>query len=80
MTGRNISRKGGKRKKEMNTNKTIIEAYEDDKDFRTYADKYCKTYGYSADEALSHELVRQVYLQYAQGNNGSEIINTAYNE
>lgn len=34
--------------------------------FRDYVDKYCKTYGYTVDEALTHELVRQVYLYYTE--------------
>lgn len=34
--------------------------------FRGYVDKYCKTYGYTVDEALTPELVRQVYLYYTE--------------
>lgn len=34
--------------------------------FRDYVDKYCKTYGYTVDEALTHELIRQVYLYYTE--------------
>ena len=34
--------------------------------FREYVDKYCKTYGYTVDEALSHELIRQVCLYYTE--------------
>lgn len=34
--------------------------------FREYVDKYCKTYGYTVDEALTHELIRQVCLYYTE--------------
>lgn len=34
--------------------------------FREYVDKYCKTYGCTVDEALTHELIRQAYLYYTE--------------
>lgn len=34
--------------------------------FREYVDKYCKAYGYTVDEALTHEVVRQVFLSYTE--------------
>ena len=34
--------------------------------FREYVDKYCKKHGYTVEEALTHELVRQAYLHYTE--------------
>ena len=42
----------------------MSEAYRINTDFREYVDRYCKTYGITVDEALTHELVRQVGLMY----------------
>lgn len=44
----------------------IAEFYENNKDFKLYVDRYCQTYRLSVDEALKHELVRQVYLMYRE--------------
>ena len=44
----------------------IKQFYETNADFHLYVDRYCKTYRLSVDEALRHELVRQVYLMYAE--------------
>lgn len=38
--------------------------YRHNKKFRQYVDKYCAQNKISVNEALSHELVRQVYLYY----------------
>lgn len=35
-------------------------------DFKTYVDRYCKQYGLTVDEALKHELVKQVAAQYRE--------------
>lgn len=32
--------------------------------FREYVDKYCKMHKISVEEALGHEIVRQVFLMY----------------
>ena len=34
--------------------------------FYEYVDKYCKKHGYTVDEALTHELVKQVYRYYTE--------------
>lgn len=41
------------------------EFYNNNSDFKRYVDKYCKQYGLSVEEALQHEIVKQVYLQYS---------------
>ena len=42
------------------------EFYNSNPDFKRYVDRHCKQYGYTVDEALAQELVRQVYLYYAE--------------
>lgn len=44
----------------------IKEFYETNQNFKLYVDRYCQTYRLSVDEALEHELVRQVYLMYVE--------------
>ena len=34
--------------------------------FRQYVDKYCAQHKITVDEALKHEIVRQVCLQYTE--------------
>ena len=34
--------------------------------FRQYVDKYCTQHKITVDEALKHEIVRQVCLQYTE--------------
>ena len=34
--------------------------------FRDYVDKYCKDYGYTVEEALTHALIKQAYLYYTE--------------
>lgn len=40
------------------------EYYENNLDFRAYVDRYARTYGVSVEEALEHELVKEVYRYY----------------
>lgn len=35
-------------------------------DFREYVDKHCKRYNLTVEEALRQEIVKQVYLYYAE--------------
>lgn len=42
----------------------IQKEYEYNARFREYVDKYCKKHGISVEEALGHEIVRQVFLMY----------------
>lgn len=44
----------------------IKEFYETNQNFKLYVDRYCQTYRLSVDEALEHELLRQVYLMYVE--------------
>lgn len=36
------------------------------KRFRDYVDKYCRVYGYTLEEAFTHEQVRRAYLHYTE--------------
>lgn len=38
--------------------------YNSNKDFKDYVDKYCRTYGLTVDEALTHALVKEVKDYY----------------
>lgn len=40
--------------------------YKYNKRFRDYVDKYCKTYGCTVEEALEHEIVKQVCKYYTE--------------
>lgn len=42
------------------------EYYESNENFKRYVDSYCKTQKISVEEALEHELVRQVYNYYKE--------------
>lgn len=42
------------------------ELYESNLNFREYVDKYCDTYGIAVEEALEHELVKQVGQYYVK--------------
>lgn len=42
------------------------EYYNNNPNFKRYVDRHCKQYGYTVDEALTHEIVRQVYLYYKE--------------
>ena len=44
----------------------MMEFYNHNEDFKMYVDRYCKTYGLTVDEALEHELVKQVAAQYRE--------------
>ena len=51
----------------------VKELYETNKEFKTYVDKYAEHYngvkGISIEEALRHELVKNVALFYYHGTN-----------
>lgn len=40
--------------------------YRNNSKFRAYVDKYCTVHDITVEEALQHEIVRQVYLHYAE--------------
>ena len=40
--------------------------YRHNNKFRHYVDRYCKSHQLTVDEALQHEVVRQVYLYYTE--------------
>ena len=44
----------------------MMEFYNHNEDFMMYVDRYCKQYGLTVDEALEHELVKQVAAQYME--------------
>ena len=46
------------------------EFYKNNADFKRFVDRHCKQYGYTVEEALSQELVRQVYTYYKELENG----------
>lgn len=41
--------------------------YRTNENFKKYVDKYCNEWKIGVSEALTHELVRQVYLYYLLG-------------
>lgn len=45
-------------------NQNMKNEYRHNKTFRDYVDRYCKKHRLSVDEAMTHELVRQVYFYY----------------
>ena len=42
------------------------EFYDRNADFKMYVDRYCKQYGLTVDEALEHEIVKQVAAKYKE--------------
>ena len=40
--------------------------YDRNEDFKRYVDSYCKQYELTVDEALEHEIVKQVAAQYRE--------------
>lgn len=44
----------------------IENEYRHNKRFRDYVDKYSDKHGITVEEALKHEIVRQVWLQYTE--------------
>ena len=44
----------------------MMEFYNHNEDFKRYVDRYCNQYGLTVDEALEHELVKQVAAQYRE--------------
>lgn len=45
---------------------TIQKEYENNRRLHDYVNKYCITYGYTLQEALTHALVRDAYLYYTE--------------
>ena len=60
----------------------IREYYNSNDDFRNYVDLYSAHYtqglSISIDEALSHEIVRQVYRQYKEIEEGRKNVRTVF--
>lgn len=48
------------------TDGVIYNEYQYNKRFKDYVDKYSKHHGISVEEALKHNVVRQVYLYYTE--------------
>ena len=48
----------------------MLKAYRDNKRFRDYVDRYCRTYGCAVQEALTHKLVYLYYLEVKDSNEG----------
>lgn len=46
--------------------------YDNNPEFRAYVDRYSKSHKISAKDALYHEIVRQVYLNYKYGENSRQ--------
>lgn len=44
----------------------MYDFYDRNADFKTYVDRYCKQYRLTVDEALEHDLVKQVAAQYRE--------------
>ena len=44
----------------------MMECYNHNEDFKMYVDRYCNQYGLTVDEALEHEIVKQVAAQYRE--------------
>ena len=44
----------------------MMEFYNHNEDFKMYVDRYCNQYGLTVEEALEHELVKQVAAQYRE--------------
>ena len=44
----------------------LKEFYNRNADFKMYVDRYCKQYRLTVDEALEHEIVKQVAAQYKE--------------
>lgn len=42
------------------------EFYNNNADFKAYVDAYCKQYKIDVSEALTHAIVREVYLYYKE--------------
>ena len=42
------------------------EFYNNNADFKAYVDAYCKKYKIDVSEALTHAIVREVYLYYKE--------------
>lgn len=55
--------------KEVDMNEIAVVAYNHDKDFKEYVDKYAKANELTLEEAMDHKIV-DLYLQYVEENNG----------
>ena len=44
----------------------MMEFYNHNEDFKMYVDRYCNQYGLTVDEALEHEIVKNVAAQYME--------------
>ena len=44
----------------------MYDFYDRNTDFKRYVDRYCKQYGLTVDEALEHEIVKNVAAQYRE--------------
>ncbi len=56
----------------------LKDLYTENKDFRTYVDKYCTKHGLSVGEALEHALVREVAAQYLEKTQEKTISSSSY--
>lgn len=59
--------------------KMIVNEYRHNKKFRRYVDKYSKHQGISIEEALKHEIVRQVYLEYKERTKNMDRLTIKFN-
>ena len=50
----------------MDSMSNLENEYRYNPDFREYVDKHCKRYNLTVEEALRQEIVKQVYLYYAE--------------
>ena len=44
----------------------MIIFYNNNKEFKTYVDKYCKKHGVSVETAFTHRLIKEVAEQYGK--------------
>ena len=58
----------------------IVNEYRHNKQFRRYVDKYSKHQGISVGEALKHEMVRQVYLEYKERAKNMDRLTIKFND
>lgn len=47
----------------------MLKAYQNNKRFKDYVDEYCRNYGYTLEEAFTHELIRLYYMEVKDGEN-----------
>ncbi len=56
----------------------LKDLYTENKDFRTYVDKYCTKHELSVDEALEHALVQEVGAKYLEKTQEKTISSSSY--